>query len=322
MGSRPLVTIGVIAYNEDRFIRQSLEALLAQDFTDFEIVISDNASTDRTGEICREFAARDPRVQYCPTSENIGSIANFSRAATLGAGEYFMLACGHDLWHPRFLSSCLSVLRESPSVVLAYTDYVSVDENGATLMEFPHQVDTRGMTLRRRYGAVLWRLNCVALCGVFCRRALAQVVPMKPVIGPDNLLLAELGLLGDIACVPERLFQLRVFRTYADLPASFKRLVNRGWSLWRIPALLWQFSRAMLAMVGRRAPTSADRFWLSATTILRVLKLSVGYTTTAVGAVCFPRLHRRLMAWLVRRESAGAARAAGSQASPTARPRD
>ena len=94
---RPLVTVGMPVYNGEKFIREALDALLAQTYTDFELIISDNASTDGTEASCRGYAGRDSRIRYVRQSENRGLIANFQFLLDEAAGKYFMWAAADDM---------------------------------------------------------------------------------------------------------------------------------------------------------------------------------------------------------------------------------
>src|SRR3546814_4612052 len=104
-------------YNGERYVASAIESLLAQDFEDFELIISDNGSTDRTEEICREFASRDPRIRYVREEENQGASWNFNRVFELARGEYFRWACHDDACEPTHLSRCVELLDESPPSV-------------------------------------------------------------------------------------------------------------------------------------------------------------------------------------------------------------
>jgi glycosyltransferase involved in cell wall biosynthesis len=287
---RPLVSIGLIAYNEDCFIYRTIESLLAQEFRDFELVISDNASTDRTGEICLDFASKDPRVIYDRSPENVGAIGNFNRVAERCSGEYFMLACGHDLWSPLLLSRCVDILKSDPGVVLCFSDCAYIDSHGKVIQSVRPQVDTRGMDLRARFNAVLWMTHGAAL---------RQVLPMRSVIGPDNIMLAELAFLGTFARVPEELFFLRIFRTCGYQVSTNERLFNKAYSLWRSPAMFGRFAYEFLAMVRRRSPSLPEKVRLSAATSLRLAKMACGFFGTLVMSQFCPKTYERLLKWLV-----------------------
>lgn len=303
MDSQPAVSIGLIAYNEGRFIRQTIESLLAQDLRDFELVISDNASTDRTGEICREFAAKDPRVIYDRSPVNTGAVGNFNRVVERCSGEFMMFACGHDLWDPRFLSRCVDILKSDPAVVLCISDCAYSDAQGKVFRSV-RQVDTRGMGLHARYNAVLWTPHCVAICGVFRLSALRQVLPMRPVVGPDNIVLAELSLLGAFALVPEELFYRRIFRTSGYQATTVERLLGEKRSFWRAPGMFCNYSREFLAMVSRRATSLPEKVLLGATTLLRLAKMACGFFGPLALSSFFPRTYARVSQWLHGRPAA------------------
>jgi glycosyltransferase involved in cell wall biosynthesis len=91
----PKVSIGVPVFNGENYLAQALESILAQDFADFEVIISDNCSTDKTPEICTSFAKRDSRVKYFRNDSNIGASPNYNRTFELSRGEYFKW-CAHD----------------------------------------------------------------------------------------------------------------------------------------------------------------------------------------------------------------------------------
>ena len=121
-GNIPLLSIGMPVYNGEKFIRQSLDSLLAQDFEDFELIISDNASEDRTKDICLEYSDRDQRIKYYRNNSNIGVDLNFNRVFELSKSRYFTWASSDDMRHPLFLSACLDVLESNPEVQYGFAE--------------------------------------------------------------------------------------------------------------------------------------------------------------------------------------------------------
>src|SRR5262249_49655951 len=113
-GGEALGRGGMPIYNGGKVIRESPDSLLAQDYENIEVIITDNTSTDGTEFICREYAARDRRVRYVRNEYNVGAIENFNRAFRLGAGPYFMWASGHDLRSTGSISKCVEVLERNP----------------------------------------------------------------------------------------------------------------------------------------------------------------------------------------------------------------
>ena len=103
MTSIPRLTLGLPVYNGERYLAASLDALLAQTFTDFELIISDNGSTDRTGEIARRYAATDPRVHHVHHPRNRGSSFNHNFVVEQGRGEFFKWVSDDDLYAQHLL---------------------------------------------------------------------------------------------------------------------------------------------------------------------------------------------------------------------------
>lgn len=129
----PKVSIGLPVYNREKFIGQTLESILAQKFTDFELVISDNASTDGTGAICRQYAEKDSRIRYIRQPENLGLVRNFHVVRDEAQGEYFMWTASDDLCDPDFISETVAYLDEHTDVVLVMPDVKIVSEDEAVI---------------------------------------------------------------------------------------------------------------------------------------------------------------------------------------------
>ena len=118
----PQVSIGMPVYNGEKFIHEALDSLLAQTFTDFELILSDNASTDKTGEICQEYAAKDARIRYVRQVENFGAAENFKFVLDESVGEYFMWAAHDDRRHCTALERMMEVFSENADVGLVFSD--------------------------------------------------------------------------------------------------------------------------------------------------------------------------------------------------------
>jgi glycosyltransferase involved in cell wall biosynthesis len=205
--STPLVSIGMPIYNEERYLPAALDSLLAQDFADFELIISDNASEDATGKICLEYAARDRRIRYYRNETNLGSVENFNRAFRLSRGRYFMWASGHDLRSPCLISKSVEALEREPAAVLCYPRARLIYEDGGLGATSESYVDTRGLGRVIRFNIVLWNLvSYNAIYGLIRSEALRTCRPARIVYGPDVVLLAELAIRGPFIYLPELLF--------------------------------------------------------------------------------------------------------------------
>lgn len=140
-------------WNAENFIEQAIDSLLSQDFTDFELIISDNASTDKTGEICRQYAKRDNRIRYYRNDVNIGMEANFKKVLDLANAPYFMWASYDDLWEPSYISEMVEVLDNNESLIIASSISDEIDEEGKqTWAHYDHlDLYSQGTTFKRAY---------------------------------------------------------------------------------------------------------------------------------------------------------------------------
>jgi glycosyltransferase domain-containing protein len=130
MNDKPLVSIGMPVHNEERFVRRALNSLLAQNYENSELIISDNASTDRTADICKEYTQQDTRVRYYRSDTNTGADSNFRRVLELARGKYFMWAAADDYWMPTFISTMIEELESSPDASVAMCAVERIQEDG------------------------------------------------------------------------------------------------------------------------------------------------------------------------------------------------
>lgn len=236
----PLVSIGLPVYNGEHFIARALDSLLGQDYARIELIISDNASTDRTADICQAYAANDARVRYCRNSTNLGVIRNFNRVFELATGDYFMWAGDHDLRAPTFISRCMEIMIEDPSVVLCCSQTVRVGPDGSHSAIIPPRLDTRGLAPVTRFQLVIWSLSyCYQTYGLIRSDALKRTQLFRDTIGPDTVLLSELALLGAFAYVPELLFYMQQMPDAGDW-ARYAVKLNKRLTPWSASFLYWQ----------------------------------------------------------------------------------
>jgi glycosyltransferase involved in cell wall biosynthesis len=142
----PLVSIGIPIYNEARFVNDALCSILAQDYPNLEILISDNASSDETLTICRRLIVGRSDVFIHQFETNMGAAENFKYVLQASTGKYFMWASGHDLWDPNYISENVALLETVPTAVVAFGSSAWIDENSCRLPRFFGYTDTRGMT--------------------------------------------------------------------------------------------------------------------------------------------------------------------------------
>jgi glycosyltransferase involved in cell wall biosynthesis len=237
--TKPLISVGIPVFNEARFLRESLDALVQQDYSNVEIIISDNASTDATEEICREYANKYPWINYHRFDTNRGASPNFIYVLEAASGKYFMWAAGHDLWSNNYLSSCIEILESHPKAVIAYGSSRWIDENGQSFDRESGWTDTRDMEVIARYFTIFWG-NMHPFLGVIRREKLIAV-PMVTVVGSDLNMLTNLSLEGDFIHAVNANWsrrEFRVERSYDDKLNRYKSnlsLLNKLFPLARLP---------------------------------------------------------------------------------------
>lgn len=205
----PKVSIALPVYNGENYVAEALDSLLAQTFSDFELIVSDNASTDRTAEICQRFAAGDSRIAYYRNDTDIGPCLNFNRTLELASGEYFKWAAHDDLLDPTFMEKCVAVLDANPEVILVHSLTRIIDDSGQELAIYDSQLgDAMSARQSKRFAALtLSQHICSDMFGLFRADALRKSRRLSGNYhGCDRAMLGELALLGRFAHIPEPLF--------------------------------------------------------------------------------------------------------------------
>jgi glycosyltransferase involved in cell wall biosynthesis len=220
---RPRVSIAVPVYNGQAYLRQALDSLLAQTYTDYEIIISDNASADATEAICREYVARDPRVRYVRQEQNRGAAWNFNYAFGLARGAYFRWHAHDDMVEPTYLAQCVAALDRDQRVVVAYPRTRVVDPAGSTLYTYdtPLRSDAPQPSVRF-HDLICISHPCFQVFGLVRADVLRQTPLIGNYVPSDRILLARLGLLGTFYEVPEHLFISRRHPTQSVRAAKLR----------------------------------------------------------------------------------------------------
>lgn len=206
----PHVTIGMPVFNGELYIAQAIDSIVSQTFTDFELVISDNASTDNTERICRRYAAGDDRIRYYRSDRNRGAAWNHNRVVELAKGEYFKWQCHDDYCDRTFLEKCLAVLHQDPGVALCYSQFVRVNGQGRFLGAKSSRVLGEAEPCARFRSMIYRRDSCEEIYGITRTAVVKKTGLMGAYSNSDDTLLAELILHGRFREVPERLFFYRI----------------------------------------------------------------------------------------------------------------
>jgi glycosyltransferase involved in cell wall biosynthesis len=247
------VTIGLPVFNGEAFLRQAIDSILAQTYTDFELLISDNCSTDGTAGICQSYVLADQRVRYVRQPKNIGAAKNYNKLVALSSGKYFKWAAHDDVIAPQFLEECVRALEQDPGVVLAFSRTHLIDKDGARIAVRPDHNNRQLSELDPpstgdyvigklaaadyqqaasadpvvRFREVLFTYDSTfPVFGVMRRSALGRTRMIDSYFGSDRVLLAHLALLGRFARIDAPL----IFnRTHPGQSSSLSRRERARW---------------------------------------------------------------------------------------------
>lgn len=276
----PRISVGIPVYNAEAYLTESLDSVLKQTVDDFEIVISDNGSTDTTPNICRDYAARDRRIRYERREDNHGSYWNFNRVLSMARGHYFKWLAYDDLIAPSYLERCTEVLDQDPSVVWCQSRIGLIDATGAEVTASINTYDQPDAPLLRehsvagfdpvgvgegrtsndcgrRFAAALmgvaWCLDCFGLVRM---DALRKTRGFRSIYGAEKTLVAELSLLGRYIEIPEVLHRIRVHDKATGHVTSHSRQEREAPLFWqtrcippRVQLLLDKFSAVARAPI-------------------------------------------------------------------------
>jgi len=253
-GPVPRVTIGMPVYNGASHVAQAIDSLLSQTFGDFELIVADNASTDRTGDICSEYQARDPRVRYVRHATNRGSVFNWNFVVAEARGQYFKWASANDYCAPTQLERCVNVLDTEPAVVITYGRTAFVDDAGQLIGEYPHDIEVLDARPSVRFERVCRELRANnAQSGLIRLGTLRRTGIERSYPGGDMTLMSELALHGGFRRVPEVLLYRRMglesatkFRSASELRTFLNPVAKK-----RQDFVMWQTHWDYVASMSR-----------------------------------------------------------------------
>jgi glycosyltransferase involved in cell wall biosynthesis len=283
------VSIALPVYNGARYLRQAIGSILGQSYRHFELIISDNASTDGTEDICRAFVAQDRRVRYLRQPRNVGAAPNFNICFALASGEYFKWAAHDDYMEPEYLAECVKALDANPDAVLCQSLVRLVDDQDR-LIEVHRPIEPAAASSRpsERFAARMRNPRCLDIWGVIRTKALRDSVLIGSYIGMDRTLLLELALRGRFALIdkplftnrdhPERATRVTRKQTREDL-ATVYDTANAGQTV----LSTWTFYKQSARIIRRNVTGSTERL-----RCFGYLLLSLGRTWNLVFLVIEP----------------------------------
>jgi glycosyltransferase involved in cell wall biosynthesis len=263
----PLVSIGVPVFNGERTLRRCLDSVLSQKYGNFEVVISDNGSSDSTASICEEYCRRDARVRYVRSEVNRGAVWNFNRVFELASGKYFAWAAHDDVRDAEFLTACVEQLERHPEAVTCHT-YTLASVDGLANPLYITRLDSldRARDVVSRYRAILRHPPVMAIYGLHRAAAMRRTALMEAAMAGDVAFLQEMSLHGRFIQVPRVLFRYiaRPSWNTADQDAVFFLGRRKAW---------WHSPFVALVM------THLRRLW-SSNAVTPSVKLALTYVLT------------------------------------------
>ena len=217
----PRVSIGLPVYNGEHFLAETLQSLRVQTYEDLEIIIADNASTDRTREICEPAAAEDGRIRYFRHEANLGAPANYNFTVAEAVGEYLMWNAHDDLRAPSFVERGLEVFADRPDTAVVFSQVLEIDAEGELLGDRVRHDDLLEDAVHRRFRAAISSPHpSIVVFGLMRLSTMRSTGQHGTYFGADRVLAAELALRGPFAEIPEPLFFSR------DHPQRYVRMAN------------------------------------------------------------------------------------------------
>jgi glycosyltransferase involved in cell wall biosynthesis len=207
----PRVSIGLPFYNGENFLEDAMRSVLVQTYDDLELVVSDNASTDRSPEIARDLAASDARVRYFRNERNLGAAPNWNRVWQESRGSLFKWLAHDDRIKPNFVAAAVAALDEAPDAVLCNGVVDYIDENGTVFADYVSVLgEAGGVDPAERFAVMALRSHsCVDFFGMIRREAMAGSLMHASFHGADRAFLVQMALRGRLLQLPEHLVQMR-----------------------------------------------------------------------------------------------------------------
>jgi len=201
----PPLAVGMPVYNGELFLADTLDSILAQTYGDFELIITDNASSDATADICRDYGT-DPRIRYHRHERNLGAAVNYTSCFALSTSPFFKWAAHDDPCAPRLFERCMGALADEPDAVLSFARTVSIDANGRQLKLWRPRPALGSLDARVRSQDILSKQETFPIWGVVRSDVLGQTGLLGSFTEHDRPLLYQLALHGPFAEIPEPLF--------------------------------------------------------------------------------------------------------------------
>jgi glycosyltransferase involved in cell wall biosynthesis len=266
VNATPRLSIGLPVYNGEKYLAEALDALLGQSYEDFELIISDNASTDETADICRRYAKLDSRVRYVRQPQNIGCAPNHNFLVAEARGELFKWASDDDLYARDLIKFCVAALDEYPHIVLAHSWTAMIDTAGTVTNAIDYPLDTDSLRAPERFRSMLFGEGGDDDGGVIRMDMLRKTRLLDSYFHSDRTMVTEFALQGPFYQHPDWLYFRRdhpdrALRAFPSARTWCTNLDPRRASRLRHPVarLYGEYIWSLVAAIQRAPLSPADR---------------------------------------------------------------
>lgn len=259
--SPPLVSIGMPVYNGARWLGETLRSLRVQTLPDFELIISDNASTDATATVCARYAAQDRRIRYLRNASNIGANRNYAAVLASACADYFKWASSNDLCDPRFLERCVAALEAEPDAALAYPRTVLFADDPGNGTPYDGDLSVMQDRAADRFAYVMCKMHLNNAMNGVIRTRLLRRTHLGTFRSADIVMMGELALLGKFVRIPEQLFFRRMSEDSATLlqGRSAKERHIEPNATARLRWQSWKYQSGVMRAALQAAPSGSER---------------------------------------------------------------
>jgi glycosyltransferase involved in cell wall biosynthesis len=207
----PRVSIGLPVFNGENYLGDAIQSILDQTFEDFDLIIRDNASTDRSLEMARDFAQADKRISIDVSETNLGAPENFNRVFASASGDYFRWAAHDDVLQPTYLARCVEILDNCPDYVMSHSKVQIINDDGAVLRDYAIVLENvQSENAAERFSDMILVPHACYDAFALMRRGILSKTPLiGAYLSSDRCLLGEMMLHGKHYIVPEFLYRNR-----------------------------------------------------------------------------------------------------------------
>lgn len=274
--AKPRISVGMPVYNGELYLEEAIESILSQTHGDFEFIISDNASTDRTEQICRDYAAQDKRIVYTRNKENLGAAKNYNRVFHLASGIYFRWFNADDVSAPELHERCIRVMNENPDAALCYGKTAFIDDKGKITEYYDDNLDLQQEKASDRFINFFKSVGYTnAIYGLMRTTMVAKTMLFGIGHYPaaDYNFMAELTLHGKFIEIPEQLFFRRMHPQASSWNPKNESVHRKFWmgraKVWTLPN--WKKNLAYLNSIRSSSIESLEKIRLYKYILRRML---------------------------------------------------